>query len=1547
MSNGTGGAIYVDSGFSGALFIEDTDFTTCSANTFGGAMYVGSTTAFLTMSSVIASNLTLKSTSTNFGGFVYSLSGVSMDDCLVTYVTISASFPRGVFLYTDSTSGFIATYSNFTYSTGGYLGGIYHDKGEILVEDCLFDHFAGGAAGAAIVGRSASKNFTMRRTEISNSVGSAAVVAVYPGSRIVTVEDCYFHDIVNTGNTAAMYLIGTSNTYYLRRTVFKDLQACNSPGFMSFGGMTAFIEDCEFTNLQCSCGESGVIYAQSNVQNYTFSNCSFTNNSAQVGSVYSALSSNKNAFVQVYNSSFSGNYATETGGVFHLPATLAIYDSTFTNNYVTTSSAYGTLAVLNGPLVMSNVNVSGSSVGSVVYSFVKTTIDIEDCNFYDNGCDSSGGVLELVAECNVSISNSVFARNAAKTGGGAVDAYNGRFSVTNSNFESNVVTGGSGGVFNLRGSQSYFSGESLTFASNEAVNDGGCLYVASGELLFTDSTFSSNSVDGSGGVMYCFADCDITLLSSSFSGSVSGAVGGVLAAFSGSSVTMRDSVANENSGVDGGVVFMIDSALVANSSTFQGNAALFTGGVFKLLSSSLEAESLQFLNNSAGNHGGSAYMTGSNFLGRLLNFSNNWAKNGAGGSLYIDGTATIMDSSFDGNMAYEGGSLFLDPSGSMEFDSIAFTDNTAEVDAGVILIQRSYSSSVVSFTECQFLRNYAYLGGVLVDYQSHEDIGYLVVSNSTFESNVGSYGGGSVVLLGGHANFSGCSFISNEAPYGSGGVILATARTDFLTSVEDCVFDSGYSQNGGCLEQNGGSLYLSDVVFSNCSAVQSGGCALLTELSSTEISSSTFSKCSADQQNGGGAVIQSTSTKVVDSNFTTGVSGHNGGLLFLAANSDGSNVALSGCILQDGGSKSGGCIYADSNVQLDISDTDIQSCDASSDGGGVYFAGSTFSMSEVDLSSSSSGGIGGGMFISESSVLSVADGMLKSNSAVLGGGLYSEGHVSLSDSSFSMNTAEDGGAIYASGTLTVSSSTFKVNSVSSSEGTCSDDDAASGLGNGGGIWFGGECSNFTITSSTFSNNTASLSGGGLYFDQYSACFQDSVNQNTFVDNSAAFGENLASQYSSIGFVDVSSSELHAGDDISFTIEMLDASGESFSGEHESVTLSVALGVSTTLFEVSGVSVAKPVNGKISFSFQTWWNSDIGDDESMSATVSVSVTSSPIVNTLTYSFEVTPCESGTVMRLTSSGFTCEEDFMIESTGVYVVLALELAIMLFFLLLSQYGHRVSLCGTFDKKSYLNIMFGFFLIWGSQVIMISTKNTGGCFALVILEEFGYFVALSTMVYVLSTMNALQSVSKLETFNWGDFAEMKVVSCLKFVSLFYYFLVLLFIFWGVADPYSAEYSHCSSDYEVYFRIVIFALKVIFVFPSLQVLYKLNNIWSPLNDVKAVSFVVFNSLLIFIFQILCQTLLGLSYRVYLFAEFGLSVYFVIVSIIVLFAPRTKIMMSKDKETLKRALGDKLAVKTVRFELDSHSKKYQTLMDQVKVLEKRLEQLTKPQMELK
>ena len=149
-------------------------------------------------------------------------------------------------------------------------------------------------------------------------------------------------------------------------------------------------------------------------------------------------------------------------------------------------------------------------------------------------------------------------------------------------------------------------------------------------------------------------------------------------------------------------------------------------------------------------------------------------------------------------------------------------------------------------------------------------------------------------------------------------------------------------------------------------------------------------------------------------------------------------------------------------------------------------------LSGMTLRNGFSGGAGGAILLSEAGSLTLSGVVVADSHGLFGGALYAAnsdtGSLVVVDSLFDGNTADAGGAFYLGndGGITISSSTFTENTATSGSGAI-------------GVY--AATGTFTMTNSTVTGNTAGTRGGGIFF---SGLYDDvTLLFNTIADNAAA------------------------------------------------------------------------------------------------------------------------------------------------------------------------------------------------------------------------------------------------------------------------------------------------------------------------------------------------------------------------------------------------------------------------------------------------------------
>lgn len=305
--------------------------------------------------------------------------------------------------------------------------------------------------------------------------------------------------------------------------------------------------------------------------------------------------------------------------------------------------------------------------------------------------------------------------------------------------------------------------------------------------------------------------------------------------------------------------------------------------------------------------------------------------------------------------------------------------------------------------------------------------------------------------------------------------VVDTSNDDVSFTVSDLTISNGNGDFGGGILNQGGTIFVSNVIFRDNAVSLAGGAILNDANANAAISNSTFinnSVFAAGGSNGGAITNDNDSVlTVTNSTFTGNSCGGSGGC-------------------------SGGAISSSNGSTTNISD-------------------SVFNTNIAN----SSGGSNGGAISSIDSILVLTDSNLSNNTAVLGlgGGLSSEGATALTTvtrTTFSGNEANGGGlggGFYnATGaTAFVSNSTFSGN-VASGSGAA-----------GGGILNAYEKAVLNLTNVTVAYNSVegnqfgSLSGGGGVNNSETGVVN--TKNSIFTDNSASDGPDALGVINSLGF----------------------------------------------------------------------------------------------------------------------------------------------------------------------------------------------------------------------------------------------------------------------------------------------------------------------------------------------------------------------------------------------------------------------------------------------
>ena len=571
-------------------------------------------------------------------------------------------------------------------------------------------------------------------------------------------------------------------------------------------------------------------------------------------------------------------------------------------------------------------------------------------------------------------------------------------------------------------------------------DDGGGLYLSAGDIVMANCVFTNNSATVYGGDIYfnsSGADHVLTNCTFTYNGSVRADYGGAVY-FEIGSGEFRDcsftDYAVDNSGGAVGIDDESDTTV-----TFDG---------------------CSFTNNSAPNeNGGAVYMQTGNKVWGPIQFNNctfngnsaGNANNEGGGAIYAlegDMIVSVTGCVFTNNSGYDGGVIAMrgDNNGATVqiFDS-QFYNNSATGDAGGAVYSDSYgkgNKTIVS--NCWFEGNTANSQGGALYIQ---DADGLDIIGCTFPTNQATTQGGHAwvdVNAGYTCNIIGSHFTNGAAGQDGGAIAFRSVNENDTHIISNCTFNgnvagTGSGHDGGAIyAEEGGSLTVSDTVFTNNTAGGHGGAIALN-----------------GTDNGMYLVADST----VD--FFNNVAGQDGGAIYIDARGKGTHI-LDGCtVVGNSAGSDGGAFVVKNTTGFEIKNITFPEHTATAGVGGhlqvsVYNNGNVGLIENCTFEDGTAGTDGGSIRIDTRNISStyiITNCTFDGNVAGTGNG-------------------HDGGAIYAEegNLLTVSDTVFTNNTAG---------------GHGGAIALNGTDNGmYLVADSTvdFFNNVAGQDGGAIYID---------------------------------------------------------------------------------------------------------------------------------------------------------------------------------------------------------------------------------------------------------------------------------------------------------------------------------------------------------------------------------------------------------------------------------------------------------------------------------
>ncbi|CAG9319460.1 unnamed protein product [Blepharisma stoltei] len=687
---------------------------------------------------------------------------------------------------------------------------------------------------------------------------------------------------------------------------------------------------------------------------------------------------------------------------------------------------------------------------------------------------SGNGAIQIKDSQSSSIINCTFFNNTGNIGAAA--SFSGMdLLIDSSTFDLNSSPSGYGvsiyTLFSESSDQKLFKVSSSTFANGFGLN-GGAIYIAQAlsqnsiELIISDSLFSGNAASYGSSI---YLDRSVSLHSSSnvidcqFLESRVG-VSGSISLYNSGTLKFKDCKFIKNAGPKGAAFYAnfrnsTNSKLIFDSCTFENN----------------QGDSIVFSDNPS---------SSTQIVTQFCTFEYN-----TGSMFYI-----IFDSLSDTGSIFRHNSadsscIHLQNSANLELISTLFLNNTSSSMGGAISLR---SKSYLTCSFCTFTANLAQsgFGGAL--YAEEDSV--LNISYSLFSKNVGESDGDAIYIFNAkNSTISSSKFFDHL----SKGSVIYLMSSDLEVSFSRIYKNSS---PGIKLIMSTIKIESSEITDQVCTL----GCSVCATLES-QVHIINSKLHDGNSTKGGGAIYSSQSSIYLQSSSFSQLISASGASIYVAYDS---NLEIKDCQFLDINSFLDGIIYA-YQASILIENSYFNSFI----GSGLY--GSQLTSLEIKDShfTAGNGTLGGSVYCLNCEAIYLTDCSFTENYVdSLGGALYiatdngntKKSSCEISNCLFERNTGGAGGAIYVKDiTLAITSSQFTNNKA---------DFLASekkNYGQAGGVYM--SCSNanycdFKLESCDLTENSASLNGGGIYFDNE----EPSLKNNIFKDNSAIYGKDVAS-----------------------------------------------------------------------------------------------------------------------------------------------------------------------------------------------------------------------------------------------------------------------------------------------------------------------------------------------------------------------------------------------------------------------------------------------------
>ncbi|MBQ8803291.1 MAG: right-handed parallel beta-helix repeat-containing protein [Tyzzerella sp.] len=457
--------------------------------------------------------------------------------------------------------------------------------GDMTVTGCTLSGAYGNTGGAIAVGTGTAtiQSSTFNGNDAKYNGGAIRVEK----NATVTVDSCEFKE--NTANSVGGAINSDVGTLIVKNSVFEGNISKGTSGAINLtNNSTANITDSTFKGNSSTEDSAGAIKVNKSALVLEDSIFEENTTTQSGGAIFlqGKIDENTYSYVTATGCTFKANSAGKTGGAIkgETGVVITLNDSEFIENVIvgegTTGGAIDAYkSTVNATDVIFEKNTS-NTYGGAVYLNTGAVANLEGCQFSENVGGTLGGAIYLQKTATAVVDDCNFTSNSSgKYEGGAI-ANKGNLTVSNSIFEANVAKTHGGAIYAAEES-TLNTVIGCTFGGNNAVYNGGAVYVnTSAKATLEDCAFEANYTDKwSGGAVYNRGNLTATACSftENKAGSLEGTAavtnhGGAIDAYS-NDTFLDNCTFSANEGVIGADIY------IRNEKTITINGGTFTDSV--------------------------------------------------------------------------------------------------------------------------------------------------------------------------------------------------------------------------------------------------------------------------------------------------------------------------------------------------------------------------------------------------------------------------------------------------------------------------------------------------------------------------------------------------------------------------------------------------------------------------------------------------------------------------------------------------------------------------------------------------------------------------------------------------------------------------------------------------------------------------------------------------------------------------------------------------------------------------------------------------------